>query len=62
LTSFGSEFFLYISDVGLDERISKLLDGYDTYLTRNFNRDGTELSGGQAQKLAIIKIPPMCLL
>jgi len=44
-----------ILGLGLDERIGKLPDGYDTYLSRNFNRDGTEFSGGQAQKLAIAR-------
>lgn len=37
------------------EYIEKLELGYDTPLTRIFEKDGTELSGGQWQKLAIAR-------
>jgi ABC-type multidrug transport system fused ATPase/permease subunit len=35
--------------------IEKLVNGYDTQLMRIFDREGTELSGGQWQKLAIAR-------
>lgn len=35
--------------------ISELTSGYDTPLTRAFEKDGTELSGGQWQKIAIAR-------
>lgn len=38
-----------------DEYISRLPQGYDTPLMRIFEREGTELSGGQWQKLAIAR-------
>ncbi|MBR2028047.1 MAG: ABC transporter ATP-binding protein [Oscillospiraceae bacterium] len=40
---------------GADEYIKKLPKGYDTPLMRIFEQDGTELSGGQWQKLAIAR-------
>ena len=44
-----------INGVGLNERVSELADGYDTYLSRNFDSGGVEFSGGQAQKIAIAR-------
>ncbi len=38
-----------------EDYIQKLPNGYDTPLTRIFERDGIELSGGQWQKLAIAR-------
>ena len=38
-----------------EDYISKLPDGYDTPLTRIFEKEGIELSGGQWQKLAIAR-------
>lgn len=38
-----------------EDYISKLPDGYDTPLTRIFEKNGIELSGGQWQKLAIAR-------
>ena len=37
------------------EYISRLPSGYDTHLTRMFEEDGTELSGGQWQKLSVAR-------
>ena len=37
------------------EFIEELSDGYDTPLTRAFEKNGTELSGGQWQKIAIAR-------
>ena len=41
--------------MGLKEWIGELPHGYETYLTKNFDPDGTELSGGQSQKIAIAR-------
>jgi ABC-type multidrug transport system fused ATPase/permease subunit len=44
-----------INGVGLKERIDELPKGCDTYLTKSFDNDGIEFSGGQAQKIAIAR-------
>ncbi len=38
-----------------DNKLSHLSNGIDTELTREFSDDGTELSGGEAQKIAIAR-------
>ena len=40
---------------GADSFIEKLKDGYDTNLMRYFDTEGTELSGGQWQKLSLAR-------
>lgn len=40
---------------GADAFIDKLQNGYDTQLMRYFDRNGTELSGGQWQKLSLAR-------
>ncbi len=40
---------------GADQFINRLTDGYDTNLMRYFDRNGTELSGGQWQKLCLAR-------
>ncbi len=40
---------------GADAVIGKLAEGYDTQLTRFFDRKGTELSGGEWQKISIAR-------
>lgn len=44
-----------INNVGLNTFIENLEDKYDTYLYKNYNSSGIELSGGQSQKLAIAR-------
>jgi ABC-type transport system involved in cytochrome bd biosynthesis fused ATPase/permease subunit len=44
-----------IDVVGLKERVAELPDGYETYLSKSFDSDGIEFSGGQAQKIAIAR-------
>lgn len=42
-----------LEQAGLSERINRLPQGIHTYLSKNFDRGGVELSGGEGQKLAI---------
>lgn len=44
-----------IDQVGLVEKINELPNGIDTLLNKAYDEDGVELSGGQAQKLAIAR-------
>ncbi|MCI9413991.1 MAG: ABC transporter ATP-binding protein [Clostridiales bacterium] len=44
-----------IREIGLTETFSQLPAGLETVMGRQFNSDGTELSGGQQQKLAIAR-------
>ena len=39
-----------------DDKLATLSDGIDTVLTREFDEDGTNLSGGEAQKIAIARV------
>ena len=38
------------------EKLKTLKDGIDTHLTREFNDEGTNLSGGESQKIAIARV------
>ena len=40
---------------GFGERLSSLPKGLDTYLYKNFEEDGVEVSGGEAQKIALAR-------
>lgn len=55
-----------IRRAGLEEKIKSLPKGADTCLVRQITRDGTELSGGQAQRLllarALYKDAPVLVL
>jgi ATP-binding cassette subfamily B protein len=42
--------------VGFLERFKALVNGFDTPLTKEFESDGTNLSGGEAQKIAISRV------
>ena len=44
-----------INQVGLEEKINELPNKIDTLLNKAYDEAGTELSGGQAQKLAIAR-------
>ena len=44
-----------IDQVGLSNRVNNLPNGLKTYLYKNFNSDGVEISGGEAQKIAIAR-------
>ena len=44
-----------LTDAGFGERLDTLPDGLDTMLYRDFTEDGVEISGGEAQKIAIAR-------
>jgi ABC-type multidrug transport system fused ATPase/permease subunit len=44
-----------MTDNGLGKRLVTLKKGVDTQLTKDYDPDGEELSGGEAQKLAIVR-------
>ena len=44
-----------LNDIGLGKLLDKLPFGVDTYLSRIFDTNGVELSGGEGQKLAIAR-------
>ncbi|MBQ9746953.1 MAG: ABC transporter ATP-binding protein [Clostridia bacterium] len=45
-----------LSKSAFSEKLASLEKGIDTELTREFYNDGTELSGGEAQKVAIARV------
>ena len=51
---------------GFDEKIQRLKKGLDTQVYKDFDPEGIELSGGEAQKLAICRVyyknSPICIL
>lgn len=42
-------------DAGFEERLTKMEKGLDTMLYKNLSEDGVEISGGEAQKIAIAR-------
>ncbi len=46
---------LCLEKAGLAERLEKTEDGIDTYLFKEFSRDGINLSGGEEQKVALAR-------
>lgn len=44
-----------LEKAGFDERFGKLKDGLDTYVGKEFEEDGVNVSGGERQKLAIAR-------
>lgn len=45
-----------LKKVGMYEKIVKLKNGVDTYVSKEFDDDGVVLSGGELQKLAIARV------
>lgn len=45
-----------LSKCGFNDKLSSLPNGIHTLLTKEFDKDGTNLSGGEAQKIAIARI------
>lgn len=44
-----------LEKAGFSERLAELSKGLDTYLYKDFDEDGVDLSGGEAQKVAIAR-------
>jgi ATP-binding cassette subfamily B protein len=44
-----------LKKVGLEDRFNELPHGLDTYLYKNFDKEGVEISGGEAQKIALAR-------
>ncbi|MBR6767271.1 MAG: ABC transporter ATP-binding protein [Clostridia bacterium] len=44
-----------LSDAGFAERLAEMQDGLETVLYRDFGENGVEISGGEAQKIAIAR-------
>jgi ABC-type multidrug transport system fused ATPase/permease subunit len=44
-----------IKQAGLDEKIASLENGLETYISKEYHKNGTEMSGGELQKLAIAR-------
>jgi len=44
-----------LQDAGFGERLAQMPQGLSTYLYRDFDESGVELSGGEAQKIAIAR-------
>lgn len=44
-----------LTDAGFGERLASMPQGLDTYLFRDIEKDGVDVSGGEAQKIAIAR-------
>ncbi len=44
-----------LKDAGFGDRLAEMPEGLDTYLYRDFGREGVNVSGGEAQKIAIAR-------
>ncbi len=44
-----------LNKAGFAERLAGMPDGIDTYLYKNYDKDGVDVSGGEAQKIAIAR-------
>lgn len=44
-----------LEKAGFAERLSELQDGVETYLYKDYNKNGVNISGGEAQKIAIAR-------
>lgn len=55
-TNFDSELVeSCVRKAGLSELLDKMPDGINTYLYKDFNENGVEISGGEAQKLCLAR-------
>ena len=46
---------LCLEQAGFGDRVAEMPDGIETYLYRDFDDSGVEISGGEAQKIAIAR-------
>ena len=44
-----------LKKAGFGERLAAMPEGLDTYLYKDFNKDGVDVSGGEAQKIALAR-------
>ncbi len=44
-----------LKDAGFEDRMDTMPNGLDTYLYKDLNKEGIEISGGEAQKIAIAR-------
>lgn len=44
-----------LNKAGFKDRLDTMQEGLDTYLYKDYNRDGVDVSGGEAQKIAIAR-------
>lgn len=44
-----------LEDAGFGDRLSRMPAGIETHLYKNFEQDGVEISGGEAQKIALAR-------
>ncbi|MFM1525712.1 MULTISPECIES: ABC transporter ATP-binding protein [Helcococcus] len=44
-----------LEDVGMMDRVSNMKNGIDTYLYKDIDKEGVDVSGGEAQKIAIAR-------
>lgn len=44
-----------LKEAGIGERVSRMEDGLETFLYKDFDDEGVEISGGEAQKIAIAR-------
>lgn len=44
-----------LKDAGFEDRLETMPEGLDTYLYKDFEKKGVEISGGEAQKIAIAR-------
>ena len=44
-----------LKKIGLEERFAQMKNGTETYLYKDFDEEGVEISGGEAQKIALAR-------
>ena len=44
-----------LEKAGFSDRLAEMKDGTDTYIYKDYNKEGVDISGGEAQKIAIAR-------